>query len=105
MRITKRQLKQIIKEEKTRLKEQGVPVQQGTKEAARGARGAFNQLISLLTQAQLKAAEMANLNRTPGGSNDFTWEGNESLDVVDLLEKIYEAAGFADDGSTLKEFL
>jgi len=109
MKITKKQLRRIIKEERARLEEQGSLPMQGTKEAARGARNAFNQLLNLLDKAIIKAGEMKQLNTIANDANDpvhdFTWEGTEALDVVNRLEIIYEEAGFAEDGSTLKEFL
>ena len=109
MKVTKRQLRRIIKEEKARLKEQGALPMQGSKDAARGARNAYHQLLTLLDQAAAKAAEMKQLNTVANDANDpvhdFTWEGNESLEVVNRLEIIYEEAGFGDDGSSLKEYL
>ena len=107
MKVTKRQLRRIIKEEKARLKEQGALPMQGSKEAARGAKNAFNQLINLLVQAQKKAAEMHQLTSLPGGNDAMAhvFGGSEAGEIADELERVWAAAGFTVDGSTLKEFL
>ena len=107
MKVTKRQIRKIIREERARLQEQGIPLQQGSKEAARGAKNAFNQLINLLIQAQEKAAEMNQLTSLPGGNDAMAhvFGGSEAGEIADELERVWAAAGFTDDGSTLKEFL
>jgi len=107
MKVTKRQLSRIIKEERVRLEEQGERDIRGTKEAARSAKNAFNQLINHLVQAEAVAAEMNQLTSLPGAGDAMAhvFGGSEAGEIADYIERVWAAAGFTEDGSTLKGFL
>jgi len=89
------------------LNEQGIPPQPGTKAASRAALNSYHQLLNLLLAAEKKAEEMYQLTQVPGGSDSMAsvFGGSEAGEIVDHLERVFVAAGFADDGTTLKEFL
>ena len=89
------------------LNEQGILPQLGSKAAARAALNSFHQLLELLSAAEEKAAEMYELTQLPGSGDAMAgvFGGTEAGEIVDRLEKVFEAAGFSADGTTLKAFL
>ena len=86
MKITKRQLRRIIKEEKSRL----------LKEEYGMGRNAEEDMMSLVNYLQC-AIERAAYIRT-AMSSDVTYaetaRGNEALDLAEALEDIWVEAGF-----------
>ena len=95
MRITKRQLKRIIKEEVGRLTEYGDPAADGMAAARHDARIAgdprseWDKLLIQLSNAGDLAARIHSL-----ASDSEHWKGTEALDLADLLEQVWEKAGF-----------
>jgi hypothetical protein len=89
------------------LNEQGVSGWGGSKDAARAALNSFHQLLNLLSAAEEKAAEMYELTQVPGSGDSMAgvFGGSEAGEIVDHLERVFDAAGYSADGTTLKAFL
>jgi hypothetical protein len=89
------------------LNEQGIPPQPGAEAAAQTALDSFHQLLELLSAAEEKAAEMYALIQVPGSGDAMAgvFGGPEAGEIVDHLERVFDAAGFSADGTTLKAFL
>ena len=89
------------------LNEQGVSGWGGSKDAARAALNSFQQLLELLSAAEEKAAEMYELIQVPGSGDAMAgvFGGPEAGEIVDHLERVFDAAGYSADGTTLKAFL
>jgi len=89
------------------LNEQGVPPHPGSKAAARAALNSFHQLLELLSAAEEKAAEMYELTQLPGSGDAMAgvFGGSEAGEIVSHLERVFDAAGYSVDGTTLKAFL
>ncbi len=89
------------------LNEQGSPPQPGTGDTAQTALNSYHQLLNLLSAAEDKAKEMYQLTQAPGAGDSMAsvFGGSEAGEIVGHLEGIFKAAGFADDGTTLKAFL
>jgi hypothetical protein len=89
------------------LNEQGVPPQAGAEDAAQTALDSFQQLLDLLSAAEEKAAEMYELIQVPGSGDAMAgvFGGSEAGEIVDHLERVFDAAGYSADGTTLKAFL
>ena len=93
MRITKRQLRRIIKEEKSRL----------LKEEYGMGRNAEEDMMSLVSYLQ-GGIERAAYMRTAISADPAyaeTARGNEALDLAEVLEEIWIEAGF-DPGEIFK---
>ena len=101
MKITKRQLRRIIKEEVGRLTEYN-PAEEGMYAAREDARiagdpgPAWDKLLVQLSNAGDLAARIHSL-----ASDSEDWKGTEALDLADLLEQIWVKAGF-DPGEIFK---
>ena len=89
------------------LNEQRVQPQPGAEDAAQAALSSFHQLLNLLSAAEEKAAEMYELIQDPGSGDAMAgvFGGPEAGEVVDHLERVFDAAGYSADGTTLKAFL
>ena len=104
MKITKRQLRRIIREEKTRLLNEQIPpddpyasvggpdpspqTSDRTYQTGPKAMKAWDALTQHLSTAGKMAGEI------DFDSDPETWRGTESNDLADLLEGIWTAAGF-----------
>jgi len=101
MKITKRQLRRIIKEEAKRLKE-WTPADDGMAAARHDARIAgdprseWDKLLIQLSNAGDLAARIHSL-----AADSEHWKGTEALDLADLLEQVWVKAGF-DPGEIFK---
>ena len=85
----------------------GYQAQVGSQDAAQAALSSFQQLLDLLSAAEEKAAEMYELIQVPGSGDAMAgvFGGPEAGEIVDHLERVFDAAGYSADGTTLKAFL
>jgi hypothetical protein len=76
-------------------------------DAAQAALSSFQELLELLSAAEEKAAEMYELIQVPGSGDAMAgvFGGPEAGEIVDHLERVFDAAGYSADGTTLKAFL
>jgi hypothetical protein len=76
-------------------------------DAAQAALSSFQELLELLSAAEEKAAEMYELIQIPGSGDAMAgvFGGPEAGEIVDHLERVFDAAGYSADGTTLKSFL
>jgi len=103
MKVTRRQLKRIIREEKRRLIEQPISGEQANQmQQAQGAQGKsvglykrmyMEKLVNHLVEAAAVATEIAEF----GGKFPEAFEGSEANELASYLEDVWEAFGGEND--------